>query len=327
MKRIKKQKLIRNVTAFAVIVAVLLSAGKLHADRDGMTEVNVGSENEKEETAVDLSVNGNMTVTFIDVGQGDSILVTQNGHAMLVDTGNYDAYDNVQEVLKENDVSSLDYFVVTHMDSDHMQSASDILEDYNVETLLCANDLEKDTMCVRYFAENINKADYVVFPSAGEEYVMSNVLIDVLAPEYNEPEGFEDSNDYSIILKLTYGETSYLLTADASEEEFEISRSIGMDFSADVVKLMHHGSAQDGSNSEAFLNAVDPEYAVISCGYGNTYGHPHLEVVDLLQKKNISTFRTDLQGTVISISDGNAIFWNTYPTDDFRSGSEINGTE
>lgn len=333
IRKIKKWK--RRIAAVVSTIATISALYNLYVHYSGEEWINkifksIQSESQKKVTADKIpmdSADAGLMVEFIDVGQGDCILVYEkkSDATMLIDTGKYEAYDNVQSVLLGNGIDHLEYFVVTHMDSDHMQSASDILEDYEVDTLLCANDLDKDTECVQYLKETYpSKVDEIIFPAAGDTYNLGNADITVMGPAENNKDSYEDSNEYSIMLKVGYEEISYLFTGDADENEYLDVKAEGMDFSdIDVVKMMHHGSAQDGSNSKEFLRDTDAQYAVISCGYGNQYGHPHREVVKTLSDLGVSTFRTDLQGSIISVTDGKNIIWNVEPTTNFKSGSEL----
>lgn len=267
------------------------------------------------------SIRNQILVEFINVGQGDSIFIKQGDSTMLVDTGKYSEYDNVVSTLSEYNVSSLDYFVVTHMDADHMQSASDIITDYSVDTLLCSNELNKDTQCVEYLNKSIHSVNTVEYPKAGDSFQLGDARVVVLAPLSNKKNQYKDSNEYSIVLKIIYGDTSYLLTGDATGKEYELSKEKGYNFNADVVKLMHHGSCQNGSNSEDFIKTVNPSYVVVSCGFNNEYGHPHKEIMDYLKDKKIYIFRTDLQGDIISTSDGNNIWFNLSPSKNYNNGN------
>ena len=334
-KIIKWKRRIAAITSAAATISALYGAYTHYSNSEWIKKLFNSFQSEKA-GAVDYpaintvsmdDISSGLLVEFIDVGQGDSILVYDKSSdaAMLVDTGKYNAYDNVQTALAENGIDSLDYFAVTHMDADHMQSASDILEDYDVDTLLCANNLDKDTQCVSDLKNSCaTNVDNIVFPAAGDSFKLGNANITVMGPVENIAGSHDNSNEYSLIIRVTYGDVNYLLTGDADETEYLEAKANGMDFSdIDVVKLMHHGSAQDGANSVEFLRDTDLQYAVISCGYENEYGHPHREVVQALSDMGINTFRTDLQGSIISATDGSSIAWNIEPTTNFKCGEEI----
>ena len=127
-----------------------------------------------------------------------------------------------------------------------------------------------------------------------------------------------NANDYSIGVRVQFGENSFLFTGDAEEHSEEDMVSSGENLKADVYKAAHHGSRT--ANTEDFLKAVDPQYVVISCGEGNTYGHPHAEVLNRLREMGIQIFRTDDQGTIVAVSDGQTIVFNASPSDNWTPG-------
>jgi competence protein ComEC len=131
----------------------------------------------------------------------------------------------------------------------------------------------------------------------------------------------DNENNYSIGVLVTYGETTFLFTGDAEEEAEEDILDTGIDIDCDVYKVAHHGSST--ANTSAFLDAALPEYAVISCGEGNDYGHPHSEVLNELRTRGIKVFRTDEQGTIVATSDGKNITFNMSPDESWRSGSGV----
>lgn len=157
----------------------------------------------------------------------------------------------------------------------------------------------------------------ITIPEPGDTYELGEAAFTVIAPvkEYGD-----ELNDWSVGIKLTYRDNSFILCGDA-EAEAEADIAAGQtDLKADVYKADHHGS--ETSSSDVFLDAVDPDYAVISCGTGNTYGHPHQSVLDKFQARGIQVFRTDEQGTIVAVSDGSNIVWSTESGEDINSGGQ-----
>lgn len=244
-----------------------------------------------------------LIVEFIDVGQGDAILIKEGDTACMIDTGLYHEYDAVKNALDENGVTTLEYLFLTHPDADHIGSADLIIENYKVNNVVMP-DKDSDSKTYQYLISAIQKMNpNVIHPNAGDVFCLENATITCLAPS----EIVSDSNADSLVLKMEYGNTKYLFLGDATGEEMD---GITTDIQADVVKLAHHGSANEGANSYEMLTKVSPSYAVISCGENNSYGHPHKETMDNIEQMGIKTFRTDKQGDITSYSDGNDIKWN-----------------
>ncbi len=265
----------------------------------------------------------NVYVEFIDVGQGDSTLIVDNGQAMLIDTGLYEAYDNVKDTLREYGVSTIDVLILTHPDADHIQAAPAIIEDYDVETCympVVTNDTAAYERAINsLYTNNVE----VINPTAGDLIDFGTAKYEVLGPVYDIEGAYDDTNSYSIIVKMTNGADSFLFTGDATGDETEDVLSTGMDVSADVYKASHHGSANDGCNSEAFIRAVSPETMVVSCGYHNDHGHPHRETMSLATEYGLTLYRTDLQGSVGALSTGNGIKWSVEPTTVYTNGNNL----
>ena len=243
---------------------------------------------------------GRMLVHFLDVGQGDSIFVQlPNGQNMLVDAGPRDEGADVVNHLKKAGVEKIDYLVATHPHEDHIGGMSAVFQRFDIDrfympkvthTTKTYEDLVK---AVQAEGLKINKA------TAGVEIINSGGLrAEMKAP--NSP-SYEEMNNYSAVIKLSYGRVSFLLTGDAEEQsEKEMLLAYGTSLKADVLKVGHHGS--NTSTSPAFLNAVKPGYAVISNGKGNEYDHPHAETLQSLS--GVRVFRTDLNGDVVFSTDG-----------------------
>lgn len=329
--------MIKKIFKFLLFLVGLFVAAVLFLTIAVMRELHIRENNASEKTTnvVDAPVNNAkpeqiqnepkpvsnsalVKVSYIDVGQGDSTLISMDGFNMLIDTGTYEAYDNVQAVLAENNVDTIGCLVLTHPDADHIQNADEIIRDYNVMQVFMT-DAEKDTKTYQDLITAINTYDIPVeYPTAGDQYEINDVKFDILGPQYGCE--YEDTNSYSIIIKMVYGETNFLFLGDATGEE--IADVPNSDFSADVYKAAHHGSANCGCNSVDLLNAANPEFMVISCGYQNDYGHPHRETMEFASSYGLKLYRTDLQGTITCVTDGNSIYWDQQPSTNYICGSD-----
>lgn len=244
-----------------------------------------------------------LTVHYIDVGQGDATLITCGDSSMLIDAGNNNMGTTVQYYLTKQGITKLNYVVGTHPDADHIGGLDVVLYKFDCETFFMP-DIVKDT---KTYQEVVDVAGIkrltITQPEVGDSYPLGAASFTILSPSVAE--GERDANNSSIVIRLVYGETSFLFSGDAEAEEERTIVESGQLLCSNVYKVAHHGSS--GANSKAYLDTVSPEYAVISCGRDNSYGHPHKEVLQLLQDRSITTYRTDEQGTIIVSSDGETL--------------------
>lgn len=262
-----------------------------------------------------------LSVHFIDVGQGDSILIQSGDHDMLVDAGENDQGDTVVTYLHSQGIEKLDYVIGTHPHSDHIGGLDDVINNFSIDKVILPP-VEHTTKTYEDVLDAISSQGLkVTKPVAGDTYKLGDASFQIIAPNGNYG---DDLNNWSVGIKLTNGDNSFVMCGDAeSQAEADICAS-GINLSADVLKLGHHGSKT--STSGAFLNKVNPEYAVISCGMGNSYGHPHKETLNKLHSKGVKILRTDEQGTVIATSDGTDITWSTQPSTTNKAG-QLTGTQ
>lgn len=291
---------------------------KSQSDTTSGEAVQSGQE-EKAAKAPDTSKpEGTLEVHYIDVGQGDATLIKCGSHAMLIDGGNNNKGTTVQLYLKKQGVESLDYVIGTHPDADHIGGLDVIVYKYNCDTVIMP-DYEKDTKTYQELVDVIHDKNMkITYPVVGEQYALGEAKFTIIAPNSNSYGG--NANDYSVAILLEYGKNRFLFTGDAEEASEMEMLSNGIELSADVYKVAHHGSRS--ASTQEFLNAVHPKYAVISCGEGNSYGHPHAEVLNRLRSMGVEVFRTDEQGSIIASSDGENINWNCSATDSWQSGEQ-----
>lgn len=270
---------------------------------------NSSNEGNKNSTS-DATVNGQLKIHYINVGQADSILVQQGNHNMLIDTGTNTSTNTLIAYLKGQNIYKLDYLILTHPHEDHIGGADAVINTFNIGIVYMPK-VTSNTKTFKDVVAAMNKKSLKAKqPVVGDSFKLGEASCNILGP-INTVSG--DLNTYSIVLKLTFGNNKFMFTGDAqiSNEKDVINK--GFDLSADVLKLGHHGSHT--SSSQEFLNKVNPKYAVISCGVKNDYGHPHKEVMERLQTMKIKVYRTDESGTIICTSDGKNISFNTEPGD------------
>lgn len=259
---------------------------------------------------------GDMAVHFIDVGQGLSILVQSGGENLLYDGGNRAHADEVVQYLKNQQVETIDYMISSHYDEDHLGGLVKCLDNFEVEHVLGSDYVHTSELFNTFMNTATAHAIIVEYPSVGDTYEFGTGSFTVMAPDGIS----QNSNDNSVVIRLVNGNNSFMFMGDAEETSEQDMISTGMNLDCDVLSLGHHGSAS--STSWDLLEATTPSWAVISCGADNSYGHPAAETMGKLSDMNIPVFRTDDQGTIIALSDGDTISWNQDPCNDYTSGSD-----
>lgn len=245
-----------------------------------------------------------MIVHYIDVGQGDSILIQVNNKNLLIDSGPKSDKKKLFNYLSTLNLETLDYVIATHPHEDHIGNMSDVIDDYNVIKFY-APKVQSTTKTFEKMIESLkSKKLKINILKKGTDSINlgENTKITVFSPN---KDSYEDLNNYSPVIKIEYGKTSFLFTGDAEKDiEKEILAS-NEDISADVLKVGHHGSST--STTKDFLNKVHPSIGVISVGQDNTYNHPNSDTLKRLTENKVTTYRTDTDGTVILSSDGSNI--------------------
>jgi competence protein ComEC len=250
-----------------------------------------------------LNLENKMVTHFIDVGQGDCILIQVNNKNLLIDSGTNDSKETIIRYLKNNNINKLDYIVATHPHDDHIGGMAGIIENFAVGEFY-APKVTSSTESFENMIGSLKNKNLKI------KVAKSNIKLD-LGPNTSctmlSPNklSYKDTNNYSCALKISYKNSTYLFTGDIENLSEQELLNKDYDLKADVLKVPHHGS--NSSTSQQFLNEVCPQIAIISCGNANTYGHPNKETLDKLKKINCIIYRTDLDKNIILTSDGAAI--------------------
>lgn len=250
---------------------------------------------------------GYLQVHFLDVGQGDSILIeTPAGVQVLVDGGkNGTVLQRLAELMYFSD-REIDLVIGTHPDSDHIGGLIEVLKKYEVAKILTTENEGETSTAEMYNKLKAQEGAEIIFARRGQEFTLdASTTLRVLFPETN-PKDME-TNTSSIVFQLQYGSSTFMFTGDSpkSIEEYLVLVE-GESLKSDVLKAGHHGSRT--STSELFLNEVRPAFAVISAGKDNSYGHPHVEVTDLFFNTRVEVLETAKEGTITLLSDGSRIW-------------------
>ena len=296
-KKIKKQDIKYYLIALAIVLVINWFTS--------LQEENAGTSQPKEDV---------MQVHFLDVGQGLSIVVQVGDDVLIYDGGDRDTSSFVVSYLQDLGVTEIDYMVSSHYDSDHLAGLIGCLNAFEVKNVI-GSDYEHDSKLYTSFYDAVEEEGLQVqYPEVGTKYQMGEAVITILAPEKIT----KDSNANSVAIKLSYGDSDFIITGDADVDSEKKMVESGIYLDCEVLSLGHHGSST--SNSSLFLEKTLPEYVVISCEKGNNYGHPHVEVVEFLEAMEIDVFRSDVQGTVIATTDGTTITWSEAPCNDYSDG-------
>ena len=304
----------------ALAVAAALALGLAACDASAMMpsgSADVVPNPSASAAAAENTVDAPLEVHFIDVGQALSVLVECDGKFMLYDGGNVDDGSLIVSYLQSQGVEQLEYVFCSHAHEDHvggLAAALAYFPAYHVYSPVT----EAGTKCFQDFVKYTRQQGLQVeVPAVGTMWPLGGATVTMLGPVAQ----YSDTNDTSIVLRIDYGSTSFLLTGDMEKTAESDLVNSGANLKADVLQVGHHGSST--STGYAFLSAVLPEMGIISCGANNKYGHPHEETLSILRDAGVDVYRTDLQGTITIGSDGQNY---TVGTEHFAADSQLNPT-
>ena len=285
---------------------------------DSDTDNNI--EETPSDSPVDVPAGSQLQVHFVDVGQGDCSLIICDGEAMLIDAGDNDKGTRVQKYLKDQGISNLKYVIGTHPDSDHIGGLDVIIYKFSCDNILMP-DATSDTKTYLDVLSAIDSKGYkITTVGQGDKFNLGSASFEILSPVKGHP--YAEDNNNSIVLRLDYYNNSFLFMGDAEYQPQQVMiYDDEINAKADVVKVSHHGA--NSGYMKGFYDEADPKYAVISCGKGNKYGHPHSDVLNDFKNRGVCVFRTDEQGTIVAVSDGNNIVFNKTESTTWAVGEPI----
>mgnify|MGYP000336812146 CR=1 FL=1 len=298
----KNNKLIYSIAAILGIVVVLLFGDHFTTENienmfSNVVENQLAQNYESNENTTVVE-GQNVVVHFFDVGQADSILVQSEEKTMLIDAGTNNMGKTVVKYLQDLNIFKIDYLVGTHPHEDHIGGLDDVINNFEIGTIYMPK-VQTNTKTFEDVLDAIsNKNLKITSPEVGFKFNVGNAQCEIMSIGRGTAEEKSNLNLSSIVIRMTYGEQSFLFTGDA-EKQNEEARQWPQ---TTVLKVGHHGS--DTSSSQEFLNEVKPQIAIISVGKGNTYGHPKQTTIDKLQKINARIYRTDESGTITITCDG-----------------------
>ncbi|MGN0534093.1 MAG: ComEC/Rec2 family competence protein [Eubacterium sp.] len=297
MSRSKSTKAVPRIISVAVVIifAVIFAVSGFNGDKTATKPAAAQNGGE-----------GWLSVHYLDVGQGDSEFVQlPNGECMLIDAGDMNYGGEITEQIKSLGYDKIDYLIATHPHADHIGGMSEVIESFEIGEIYMPRAIA-NTATFEELLNTISDKGLSISTARSETVIEESggLTMEFLSPCSAE---YDDLNNYSAVLKITYNDSSFIFTGDAEDaSENEMLENSYSKLNADVLKVGHHGSKY--STTEDFLDAVSPEYAVISCGKDNSYGHPHSETVKRLTDAGVKLYRTDRLGAVTISTSGDGSY-------------------
>ena len=282
-----------------IFISIIIAAGMIVAQELGA--VDLGWDDIFPPEPVEMPEESSFSIEFLDVGEGDSALISCDGHFMLIDGGSSEYSSFLYSKLKNDGITRLDCVVATHPDADHVGGLSGALNYAKTDAAYCNTDT-RDTKSFNSFIKYLEKqGKKITIPDAGDSFELGSAQVTILGPEKGETY----SDNTSLVIRIVYGNTSFLFMGDSEYWDEQHLIDSGCQLKSTVLKVAHHGSRS--SSSKGFLDKVKPKYAVISVGKDNPYGHPKEEVLERLEKLGTEIYRTDINGNIKCFSDGNEV--------------------
>ncbi len=301
MERSKKKKIKRKISfGFFIVILInifvlaILDKTEMFTYQDLMIKLRLMD---------DSSIDADVSVHFIDVGQGDSILIKSKDKNVLIDAGERNKGEEVALYLKENKVEKLDYIIATHPHSDHIGGLPYIIENFQVSEVIVPEIIDEKvptTQIYYEFLESVSKKGLLLTPArVGDKYDLGSSYFEILSPKGND---YDDLNDYSVVINLNHKNNNFLLCGDAETKVEKEMLNDKLLRDVDVLKAGHHGSSSSSSND--FLEKIMPEYFAVMCGEGNSYNHPSEKTIEKFASYSKNIYRTDINGNIIFLSNG-----------------------
>lgn len=312
--KINRRKIKEQITFTLIIIGIVFSLGITILEKLDIvdwTDIKVATGGID---GADLKED-DFAIYYLDVGQSDCTIVKSGNLTMMIDSGTGDQIVNIKESLKSLKIDVIDYLVLTHPHEDHIGGAKDVIEYCTVKNVIMPR-LSAENMVTTYCYESLLEAIAehninAIAAEPGFKFSLNNASVHIFAPLQQD----ENLNNMSIVLKIVYGETSFMFQGDAEKKVENALLKEDFDLTADVLKVGHHGS--NTSSVDKYLKAVNPEVAIISCGKDNNYGHPHDEVLERIDNNDIDPYVTALSGNITLVSDGQSIKISTEEGNEF----------
>lgn len=302
----KNKSTLYGLLVILIIAIVTIAGDKIKADNINNLVDQVASNDEIENVVKDMSSTDNVDIVdgesivihYLDVGQADSVLIQSDGNNMLIDAGTNDMGKTVVKDLQDYGVQKIDYLIGTHPHEDHIGGMDDVINNFDIGTIYMPK-VQTNTNTFEDVLDAIsNKGLKITSPEVGYKFMLGNAVCEIMSCGVGSNSETNNLNLASIVIRMTYGEQSFLFMGDA-EEENEGARNWPQ---TNVIKIGHHGS--NTSTSQNFLEQVKPQVAIISVGKANKYGHPKQTTLDKLYNMQVKVYRTDENGTITIICDG-----------------------